>query len=148
MRRRDAAWLFGPAVALLAIYAVWGVNSTSNDVAQNGGDDVISAVDIRVIDGDTIEWRGTNYRLEGFDAPETLQADCDAEQAMGESAASMLRSLILGANLIEIQIQPGKDKYGRGIARLLVDNNDVGARLVLQGLARPYDGGARLPWCK
>lgn len=144
MRKREIAFLFGPAVFLLFLYAVF---SGSGDAPANRDDLEIRAADIRVIDGDTIEWQGTNYRLLGFDTPETLQADCESERAMGDAASSMLHSLILGADHIKIQVQSGTDKYGRGIARLLVGGEDVGERLISQGLARPYDGGKRQPWC-
>ena len=147
MRKRDAIFLFGPTLILLAVYAVWNQSSSPGDGLQNDGSGQIAASDIRIIDGDTVEWQGVNYRLEGFDAPETRQADCEAERAMGEATASMLRSLILGAEHIEMRVRLGTDKYGRGIARLLADGSDVGTRLISQDLARPYEGGARLTWC-
>lgn len=148
MRKRDAILLFGPALALLAVYAAWNRSSSPGDGVPNDGSGQIAAAEIRVIDGDTVEWQGVNYRLEGFDAPETLQADCEAERAMGEATASMLRSLILGADQIDVQVQPGTDKFGRGIALLLTDGEDVGQRLISQGLARPYEGGTRESWCE
>jgi len=147
MRKKDVALLFGPALLLLFFLALWGENGERGDGAGEDAPNEVHAVDIRVVDGDTIEWQGTNYRLEGFDAPETLQAECEAERAMGEATSAMLRSLILGADQIEIQPQQGTDKYGRGIARLLIDGENVGERLVAQRLARPYDQGTRQPWC-
>lgn len=147
MRRRDAFLLFGPALMLLSVYAIWDRQSSPGDGVRSDGVGPVAAADIRVIDGDTVEWQGVNYRLEGFDAPETRQADCEAEREMGEATASMLRSLILGANKIDVQVQPRTDKYGRGIARLLTDGEDVGQRLISQGLARSYDGGTRQSWC-
>lgn len=145
MRRLHGFLLFGPAVLLLMLYGVLGLGKPS-DPARSGPE--IQAADIRVIDGDTIAWNGTNYRLLGFDAPETRQAACEAERAMGEAATAMLRSMILEAKRIEIIAQARKDRYGRGLAHLLADGEDVGDRLISQKLAHPYDGKkARQPWC-
>ncbi len=148
MRKRDAALFFGPAAILLTAYAIYNPSGTSRGTERQIVPAQATAHEIRVIDGDTIEWRDVNYRLEGFDAPETRQAECEAERAMGEATSSMLQSIILGATEIDVQVQPGTDRYGRGIARLIVDGTDVGRRLISQGLARAYDGGAREPWCQ
>jgi endonuclease YncB( thermonuclease family) len=38
---------------------------------------------IQVIDGDTVRTNGLRYRLVGFDAPETIDAKCPQERALG-----------------------------------------------------------------
>lgn len=147
MRRRDIAFFFGPAISLLLLYTIISEGGSRDNPPVNIAGLDIRAEDIRVIDGDTIAWQGTNYRLLGFDTPETFQADCDAERAMGDAATSMLKSLLLGADKINILVEVRTDKYGRGLARLLIEGADVGERLISQGLARSYDGGTRQPWC-
>jgi micrococcal nuclease len=99
-----------------------------------------------VIDGDTIRAPyGVKYRLMGFDAPETFQAKCDAELALGERAAERLKEL-LASGEVRI-IESGKlDRYGRTLAHLTVNGRDVGV-LIGEGLARPYNGGQRQGWC-
>lgn len=110
---------------------------------------LISIVDpIRVIDGDTIERAGINYRLVGFDTPETFHARCDEERALGEAAARRLEELIAGNHVHIDPVTQRRDKYGRGLARLLINGRDVGEILIAEGLARPYDGRSRrTQWC-
>jgi endonuclease YncB( thermonuclease family) len=45
----------------------------------------IDPADVRVVDGDTVQVYGVqpNVRLVGFDAPEVLHPDCDAERVLG-----------------------------------------------------------------
>ena len=100
------------------------------------------------VDGDTIRSpAGVRYRLLGFDAPETFQARCDEELALGLKAKERLQELISSG--VAVLLESGEtDKYGRTLARLTVSNRDVGAILIAEGLARPYSGGKREGWCK
>ncbi|WP_298966718.1 thermonuclease family protein [uncultured Roseibium sp.] len=43
-------------------------------------------------------------------------------------------------------LRNGKDKYGRTLARVLVNGNDVSQILINEGLARPWRRH-REPWC-
>ena len=101
-----------------------------------------------VIDGDTIRAPyGVKYRLMGFDAPETFQAKCDAELALGTRAAERLKELLASG---EVRIvESGKiDRYVRTLAHLTVNGRDVGSMLIDEGLARAYDGRTkRESWC-
>jgi len=48
--------------------------------------------------------------------------------------------------VIELQdIQRGK--YFRILARVYIDGEELAGKLILAGLARAYDGGARKGWC-
>ena len=107
----------------------------------------ISARSIYVIDGDTIDIDGARYRLVGFDTPETYRPQCDYEKALGNQATAQLKQLINSIAIIDLAVQPGRDKYGRGLARLFVNGRDVGTTLINEGLARPYNGGRRSSWC-
>lgn len=102
-----------------------------------------------VLDGDTVELlcgaTRESARLQGFDTPETRDARCAAERALGKQATARLRALVAGA-------QPGitdlgHDKYRRRLIRLRLDGRDVAAQMIAEGLAVPYDGGARIDWC-
>ncbi|MEH7826601.1 thermonuclease family protein [Gemmobacter denitrificans] len=103
-----------------------------------------------VLDGDTVHLIcGTvteTARLHGYDAPETRDAACEAERALGKRATLRLRELVADA-------QPGiadlgRDKYGRRLIRLRLNGQDVADRMVAEGLATPYAGGKRINWCK
>ena len=54
----------------------------------------VGAANVRVIDGDTISFRGNTYRLVGYDTPETSKAKCDNERALGFQATARLQALI------------------------------------------------------
>ena len=65
----------------------------------------------------------------GFDSPETYQARCDEELALGFKAKKHLEQLISSgtARILE----SGKlDKFGRTLATLTVSGNDVGPILI------------------
>lgn len=102
--------------------------------------------DIRVVDGDTIKIADISYRLVGFDTPEIRFADCDEEKKLGERAKTRLSQLINAATNIDI-VSGSKDKYGRTLGRLMLDQQNVGEILIREGLARQYDGGRRASWC-
>lgn len=92
----------------------------------------------RVIDGDTIEVRGTHIRLNGIDAPESKQT-CDANgqaYACGEQATEAL-IVLLGARPVACT-EKGKDRYQRIIATCHVDSTDIAAWMVEHGWAVAY----------
>lgn len=111
------------------------------------GADTIRPETVYVIDGDTIDVSGERYRLAGFDTPETYHAQCDYELALGREATSRLRELVASGQHLEVMVLPGRDRYGRGLARLFVGGLDVGPILISERLARQYDGGRREGWC-
>jgi endonuclease YncB( thermonuclease family) len=92
----------------------------------------------RVIDGDTIEVRGTRLRLDGIDAPESKQT-CEANgqtYACGEQATKALIAL-LGARPVECT-ETGKDRYQRIIAKCRVEATDLGTWMVEHGWALAF----------
>ena len=58
-----------------------------------------------------------------------------------------MRELLASGVSTELVVLPGRDQYGRGLARLYVGLTDIGAILISEGLANPYDGGQRGDWC-
>lgn len=92
----------------------------------------------RAADGDTITMDGRRIRLSGMDAPELAQA-CRRDEAdwyCGAAArshlAEMLRRGTLSCSLI------GTDKYQRTLARCRSGEDDLGERMVRDGLAVSY----------
>lgn len=106
---------------------------------------------VRVVDGDTVDLNclGTGQfraRLMGFDTPETHRPGCAEEALLGQAATRALRALVADARSIEADL--GRwDRYNRRLVRLSIDGRDVGARLIAEGLALPYEGGRRVDWC-
>ena len=105
----------------------------------------------RVVDGDTVDLDCLGMdrfraRLMGYDTPETYQPRCAAEAIHGQAATRRLRALVADARVIEAQL--GRwDRYARRLVQLSVDGQDVGTRLIAEGLALPYQGGRRPDWC-
>ncbi len=85
-----------------------------------------------VIDGDTLEIdTGQRVRLLGIDAPEI-------GQPFHEEASLALASLVRGKNLRLESDAENKDKYGRLLRYVFVDDVLVNAELVRKGYARAY----------
>lgn len=98
-------------------------------------DEVYSARVSRVFDGDTV-WvkplAGGPYRklrLEGIDAPEICQSG-------GEASRDALAQRVLN-QAVEVRVR-AQDDYGRGVARLNHQGDDVAAWLVANGQAWSY----------
>lgn len=115
----------------------------------------ISARVVRVVDGDSLIvqariWVGqqveTGVRLLGVDAPE-LRGRCRAERDLAERSRAFVEQGVGGRHIRLRDVQLGKFA-GRVVARVDAwDGEDLGQALVAAGLARPYDGGPRKPWC-
>lgn len=91
---------------------------------------------IQVIDGDTFDVGGTRVRLFGIDAPEGDQTCTDArgdELRCGAFVTTQVRDAYQGKKTVCRQIDT--DRYGRSVARCVVENVDVGQTLVASGLA-------------
>jgi micrococcal nuclease len=103
--------------------------------------------DCRAIDGDTYECSGARIRLEHIDAPE-LHARCAAELDAARAARAFAQAALDGAREIRIEIgRRAKDRYGRTLARVVIDGRDLGELLIEAGLARSYHGERRAGWC-
>ncbi|VDC31714.1 thermonuclease family protein [Pseudogemmobacter humi] len=103
-----------------------------------------------VHDGDTVELicgeNRSRARLVGLDAPELSDPRCESERRAAEAARQALRRMIRAAGEVTIS-RRGTDKYRRDLIRLSLDGEDVAARMIREGHARAYDGGARAGWC-
>lgn len=124
-----ALGLFGAAGAFQA-----GAHAASDDT-------VYAARVSRVFDGDTV-WvqplaggRYRKLRLDGIDAPEICQPG-------GTAARDALAKRVLGQQ-VEVRVRR-HDEYGRGLARLRHQGDDLGAWLVGSGLAWSYRWGRSL----
>ena len=99
-----------------------------------------------VYDGDTITISGERIRIMGLDTPEIGRgARCASEDRLATAARNELRRLLRGADIT--LRRDGSDRYGRTLAYVYADGQDVAKALIDAGLARPYDGGRREGWC-
>ena len=92
-----------------------------------------------VIDGDTIEIRGTRIRLNGIDAPESRQSCRDGHgvsYACGRQAAFALSDKI-GSRNVSCEVLD-HDPYGRSVAACSSAGADVNAWMVASGWALAY----------
>jgi endonuclease YncB( thermonuclease family) len=92
-----------------------------------------------VIDGDTLEIRGTRIRFHGVDAPESAQACHGADTKAyrcGQQAALALSDKIGSAN-VTCQ-QKDTDRYQRIVAQCSANGIDLNGWLVEQGYALAY----------
>jgi endonuclease YncB( thermonuclease family) len=89
-----------------------------------------------VVDGDTLEIRGTRIRLFGIDAPESDQTCHDDDGKLyrcGQKAANDLSNFI-GSKTVSCAPQ-ATDRYGRIVAVCSIAGGDLADWLVRQGLA-------------
>lgn len=98
----------------------------------------------RVLDGDTVELTdGERVRYLLVDAPELARADCFAAEALAAN-----RALVAGRQLELTYDEVCRDSYGRLLAHVRVDGDDLAHTLVARGLARvlflPPNGAARV----
>jgi len=143
-----------PTLLVYICLTVFGLYAAAERIAPYHG---LSEAGCRigfVYDGDTVELLcGTSTqtaRLVGFDTPETAPPRCEAERALGLRAKLRLGDLVARA-----QTRPGalrlddrgRDRYDRRLVLMLIDGRDVAGIMVAEGLAVPYDGGARVDWC-
>lgn len=91
-------------------------------------------------DGDTIS---AKFRIENIDTPE-IKGACDAEKKLAIRAKDFTRAW-LAKGKVTIH-QSGIDKYGRILARVERNGEDLGEALIKAGLARPWKG-RREKWC-
>ncbi len=99
-----------------------------------------------VVDGDTIWLNGENIRLADIDTPETHEAKCASEQALGDQATQRLQALLNSGPVHVSSIDRDTDRYGRKLRIVAVGGVSVGETLVGEGLARWY-AGRRRSWC-
>ena len=115
---------------------------------------------LRIVDGDSLEIANEFLpqelklfvRIKGIDTPEKApRAKCEKENILAQKASNYTKNSIEKAqkNHQKITFSEIKwDKYGgRIVAKVMIDNNDLGQELVRRGLARVYYGEKKKTWC-
>ena len=86
-----------------------------------------------------------HIRVFGIDTPE-IKGACPEEKALAKKAKERLAEILQD----EVTIQPMDwDKYGGRFIATVYDKNgkNVAETLISEGLARPYFGEKKTPWC-
>lgn len=97
----------------------------------------------KVLDGDTVELiTGEHLRYIGIDAPETHIKKNDqwieSEEPCAKLAEKRNRELVEGKKVKIVFDKERRDKYGRLLGYVFLDNTLVNELLVAEGLAFPY----------
>ena len=105
--------------------------------------------ELRVIDGDSVEFEDTNIRLIGYDTPEVRSYECEEELALGRQASARLRELVETRPTI-LCITGTDCGHGRECGFLAVrmgQTINVGSILMSEGSAVPFVG-EQGDWCE
>lgn len=95
----------------------------------------------KVVDGDTIKVRVGDLletvRLVGINTPESVDPR-KAVECFGVEAATQLKAILLGqrVSLQKDQTQADRDRYGRLLRFVFLDDQDVGLWLLKEGYAK------------
>ena len=102
-------------------------------------------------DGDTcyvtVDGANTKIRLLELDTPEISKPKCEAELKLGLTAKDYLNNLIAKASTIEFKTDYTEDYFGRILAHLIIDGEDVSAKIVENNLGVVYDRNNKPDWC-
>ena len=115
---------------------------------------------IRIVDGDTLEIANQFLpkelklfvRMKGVDTPEKApRAKCEKENILAQKASNYTKNSIENAqkNRQKITFSEIKwDKYGgRILSNVYLDGELYSKKIIDAGLARPYFGDKKEPWC-
>ena len=100
---------------------------------------------LKVVDGDTLHLevelgfdvkRRDSFRLAGLNAPEMSTVE-------GVAAKEWLEAQLSHGVLIITTHKDSREKFGRYLATLWIDQKNVNTAMIEAGMAVPYDGGAR-----
>lgn len=123
--------------------------------ARASNDERVRAELIYVIDGDTFRAHvegvrspdrlGHRIRVAEIDTPE-LKGKCELEKQLAIQAKDAATALLKAGRVIELtDLRP--DKYGRIVASVWIDGQNLGMELFKRGLARKYYVWPRQSWC-
>jgi len=111
-----------------------------------------------IYDGDTItikclkEFKCENdslkIRIMGVDTPE-IKAECRSEIILARKAKQYTVNFVrMTSDIVLTYDKSNKyDRYGRLLAYISVDGQDLSESLINNNLGRRYNGGKRLSWC-
>jgi len=107
-----------------------------------------------IYDGDTFKCNIMGYpsivgeqvsvRIFGIDCPE-MKDEREAIKAKARTAKQYSVKRLREGKVIKL-VNMRRDKYFRILAEVYIDGKSLGEELVLNGLAKAYDGGTKVSW--
>lgn len=100
-----------------------------------------TAIVEKIVDGDTLDlsvnlgfriYNRDRFRLLGIDTPERGQA------GWAKATAALKNLIPVGAEVIINTAKPYRDKYGRWLATIYLDGQDINAKMIADGFAKEY----------
>lgn len=85
-----------------------------------------------------------SIRIDSIDCPE-MKDERDSIKALAQKAKQFTVEKLRSAKKIILK-DVKRDKYFRIDATVLIDGWSLGDSLIAKGLAKPYDGGTKIPW--
>lgn len=143
---RGTRVFWGLVVALLGASAYFGANAEHRRREVQRGEASVSTGAIvrlsRVVDGDTVLVQtdaggSVAVRILGIKSFDP-SGDKDPSARAGQAAVAALRKMLEDKPIRVLLNAEPKDKHGRTIATLFVDDKDVGLTLLKQGLVMAY----------
>ncbi|TXJ36228.1 thermonuclease family protein [Brachyspira aalborgi] len=121
-------------------------------ITANYKDEIKDFTIIKVIDGDTFVINIENVpdvfskeiavRIRGIDTPELNDSREEIRKISIQAKEELEKLLTSGEKVILYNL--GRDKYFRLLASVRVGNVDIAEYLIKKGLAKSYNGGAKL----
>ena len=109
--------------------------SSKGSKTDNNRSNLVQYEVIRVIDGDTVELKnGERLRYNDIDTPETVHPSKPVE-CYGPEASAKNKELVEGETILVELGNPEKDRYGRLLGYVYIDDLFVNAELVRGGYA-------------
>lgn len=107
------------------------------------GDTLVANIDL----GFSVVLENSKVRLYGINTPESRTRNAE-EKVAGLAAKDRLAALVQGSSGVELCVNRKKPrgKFGRVLAIVFVDGENVNQKLIDEGHAVPYFGGKREPW--
>jgi endonuclease YncB( thermonuclease family) len=102
------------------------------------------AVEVEVITGDTFRLGPAEWRIANIDAPQ-IEGTCQAEMKLGVLAQAKLAEFLAQGEM-EIAPTGERDLWRRAMARVRINGEDVGEKMLRENLAQRH-GYAR-PLCR
>lgn len=105
-------------------------------------------ITVKIPDVHPLIGKDISVRILGIDTPEK-NGNRPCEKAKARDAQRLVQNLLKRAKLVELR-NVDRDKYFRILAEVWADSQSIGAILIKNKLALPYDGGrkpASTNWC-